>query len=317
MRVAEGVPAAGDAPAIDPLAEVVALLQPGAPFSKLSSGGGLWRVRREEHGDPFYCVVLDGASRLSVDGHAPVALEKGDFVLVPSIFGFTVENAAGVEDTGVDPTTVTFLDGEARLGDPSAPANVRSLIGHFSFASPDADLLVSLLPKFVHVRAGEGRGETRLEMLGHLVRDEARADRPARDAVLARLLEILLIEALRAVDDNEAAPGLVRGLSDARLAPALRLIHADPARHWTVEALAAEAALSRSAFFERFNRAVGLAPMAYLLSWRMALAKSFLRRGEGDLSDIAIRIGYTSASTFSTAFSRFTGVPPSRYAEAG
>jgi AraC-like DNA-binding protein len=132
--------------------------------------------------------------------------------------------------------------------------------------------------------------------------------------VLARLLEVLLIEALRSASGTAASPGLARGLADARVSLALRAIHGHPARTWTVATLAAEAALSRSAFFERFNRTVGTAPMAYLLAWRMALAKRLLRGNEGRIADIAERVGYGSASTFSVAFARHVGSSPSRYA---
>jgi transcriptional regulator GlxA family with amidase domain len=108
--------------------------------------------------------------------------------------------------------------------------------------------------------------------------------------------------------------GLLRGLSDTKLAAAMRLMHGDPARSWTVEELATKAALSRSAFFERFTRAVGLPPMEYLLAWRMALAKDLLRRSDIAIATVAERVGYGSASTFSTAFSRHVGQPPGRYA---
>ncbi|MDE1159367.1 MAG: AraC family transcriptional regulator [Neorhizobium sp.] len=300
----------------DPLSDVVSLLQPRAPFSKISSGGGRWRVRREERGDPFYCAVLEGGSRLTVDGQQPITLAKGDFILIPAIFGFTIENAEGVADTGADPQMATFRDGETRIGDPDAPANVRSLIGHFTFGSPDAALLVQLLPQVVHVREQSRAGEEpRLATLGKLVRDEARADRPAREVVLARLLEIMLIEALRATDGSPSASGLLRGLADPRLAAAIRSMHERPADGWTVARLAGEAALSRSAFFERFNRAMGVAPMEYLVSWRMALARRALRSGSHDIAEIAERVGYSSASTFSTAFSRVTGLSPTRYAQ--
>ena len=94
----------------------------------------------------------------------------------------------------------------------------------------------------------------------------------------------------------------------------MRQMHGDPARSWTVEQLASKAALSRSTFFERFTRAVGLPPMEYLLAWRMAVAKDLLRRHGFGLAEVAERVGYGSASTFSTAFSRHVGQPPSRYA---
>jgi AraC-like DNA-binding protein len=292
----------------DPLAEVVTLLQPGAPFSKLVSGAGQWSVRRAEVGRPFYCAILDGASRLAVDGHAPMILETGDFVLIPSAFDFTassLEPPPREHDTG----HVVLPDGEIRHGTANGPPDVRMLVGYCVFASPDARLLVSLLPQLVHVR-----GERRLATLMELVRDEARARRAAREVILARLLEVLLIEALRSAAGTTASPSLLRGLADARLAMALRRMHENPTRAWTVAQLANEAALGRSAFFERFSRAVGVTPMEYLLGWRMALAKNLLRRKDVTVAEVAEHVGYSSASTFSVAFTRHVGLPPTHYA---
>jgi transcriptional regulator GlxA family with amidase domain len=149
-----------------------------------------------------------------------------------------------------------------------------------------------------------------------LVGEESSARRSGRDLILSRLVEVLLIEALRSTQADEARPGLLRGLSDARLAAAIRQMHRNPARSWTVAQLAKESALSRSAFFDRFTRAVGLPPMEYLLAWRMAVAKDLIRREELALAAVAERVGYSSASTFSTAFSRHVGQPPGRYARA-
>jgi len=128
------------------------------------------------------------------------------------------------------------------------------------------------------------------------------------------LLEVLLIEALRSSANTAASPGVVRGLADAKLAQALRRLHERPAQPWTVAQLAAEAAMSRSAFFERFGDAVGLKPMAYLLAWRMALAKRMLRQRELPIARIAESVGYSSVSTFGVAFTRHVGMPPGRYA---
>jgi transcriptional regulator GlxA family with amidase domain len=132
--------------------------------------------------------------------------------------------------------------------------------------------------------------------------------------VLQRLVEVLVIEALRSTSGEDAPPGLLRGLADRQLAPAIRQMHGQLARSWTVAQLAKTAALSRSAFFERFTRSVGLPPMEYLLAWRMAVAKDLLRRHDFRIDEVAERVGYGSASTFSTAFSRHVGQPPSRYA---
>ncbi len=294
---------------VDPLAEVVALLQPGARHSKLVHGASPWRVRRSDFGEPFYCVVLEGGCRIAVDGHDPLELDAGDFALIPVAWNVTlaslVEPPPGEHTAAPKP----LGHGEFRIGPPDGAVDLRMVAGHCSFGSTDASLLVSLLPKFVHVR-----GEQRLATLVQLVRDETRATRPAREVVLARLLEVLLIEALRSSAGTNAPPGLVRGLADARLAVAIRGMHEHPRRPWTVAELAKEAALSRSTFFERFQREVGVAPMEYLLAWRMALAKDLLRRNAGRMAEIAERVGYSSASTFSVAFTRHVGRPPTQYA---
>ncbi|MEP6503377.1 MAG: AraC family transcriptional regulator [Betaproteobacteria bacterium] len=293
---------------VDPLAEVVALLQPAARFSKQVVGAGAWQIRRSDAGQPFYCVVLEGGCRLVLDGQEPVVLQTGDFILIPAAFGVamsSLEPAVGVANS----LPVSLGQGLFRIGSQEGPTDLRILAGHCSFGSPDAVLLVALLPQFVHVR-----GDPRLETIVQLVSEESREQRPAREVVLARLLEVLLIEALRSTAGTTASSGLVRGLADTRLAAAIRAMHEQPTRAWTVLALAKEAALSRSAFFVRFSAAVGVAPMAYLLAWRMALAKDLLRRDNRGVAEIAERVGYSSASTFAVAFTRHVGRPPTQYA---
>jgi AraC-like DNA-binding protein len=292
----------------DPLADVVTLLRPSAAFSKTVGGTASWRVRRAEHGRPFYCAVLEGSCRLTVRGHDPLVLERGDFVLVPAADAFEMSSLKPPTE-GSETMPVEVRPGEFRIGWQDGPADVRMLVGYCIFGSPDAGLLVSLLPGLIHVR-----GETRLASLVQLVGEEARQRRPARDLILARLLEVMLIEALRSVNGPGRSPGLVRGLGDERLAAALRRMHERPSAPWSVARLAQEAGLSRSVFFERFKRAVGVAPMEYLLDWRMALAKDLLRREGGGVAQVAARVGYGSASTFSVAFSRHVGVPPAAYA---
>lgn len=292
----------------DPLTHVVGLLRPNASFSKLVIGGGHWAVRRSDDGRPFYAAVLDGACRLTVDGQAEVVLRTGDFVLIPAAHAFTTSSLEPPA-AGAWPHPVELSPGVFRLGAPSEAPNVRMIVGHCAFASDDADLLVSLLPRFVHVR-----GEERLTTLLSLVNGETRSDRPGRDVVLARLLEVLLIEAFRSTTGPTAPSGLLRGLADERLATALRQIHEHPTRAWTVADLAREAGLSRSTFFERFRREVGVTPMDYLLAWRMALAKDVLSREPAGMAEVAERVGYSSASTFSVAFARYVGKPPINYA---
>jgi AraC-like DNA-binding protein len=295
---------------LDPFAEMVTLLQPRMPFSKMASGSGAWRVNGAGVRWPFFAVMLEGSSRLAMEGQLSIDVLEGDFILIPAARDFTVSSIDPTAD-GLDAAleTVTMLDGETRHGDPHGPANMRMLVGRLEFGLPDSALLVSLLPNLLHVR-----GQARLATIVKLIRGEAQDDKPAREIILERLLEVLMIEALRSASDNSNSPGLLRGLADARLSVAIRRMHEDPRNCWTVEQLANEAALSRSVFFERFRKAVGVPPMEYLLSWRMALAKSLLRHRDGGVKDVAERVGYGSASSFSVAFTRFVGMPPAHYA---
>ncbi|TPJ57821.1 AraC family transcriptional regulator [Mesorhizobium sp. B2-7-1] len=296
---------------VDPLSEVIGLLRPRAVFTKGISGAGRWGVRYADFGHPSFAVVIEGACRLAVDGQPSLTLEAGDFVLLPTTPGFTMTGFEPVVPTLIDPNLAAAAAEEVRHGRQDGPPDLRMLGGYFLFDTEDSGLLVSLLPAQVHVR-----GVERLSTLVKLLIDEATGQHAGRDLVLTRLVEILLVESLRQTQTPDAPAGLLRGLGDARLAEAIRLMHADPARPWTIIELAKEAALSRSAFFDRFMRSVGVPPMEYLLAWRMALAKDLLRRQEADIAEVAERVGYGSASTFSTAFSRHVGQPPGRYARA-
>ena len=227
------------------LAEIVTLLQPAARFSKLVEGAGAWRVQRPGNGEPFYCAVLKGGCRMVVDGLPPMTLEAGDYVLVPAMHDLIVESLNPPPD-GVTAASRQISKCHYRVGLEDAPTEYRAQLGHCSFGSPDAELLVSLLPQIVVARR-----EPRLAMLIQLIGEETLSQRSARDLVLERLLEVMLIEALRSGSDATSAPGLARGLNDERLATAIRVVHARPGYPWTVEKLATEAALSRSAFFSR------------------------------------------------------------------
>ena len=296
---------------VDPLSEVIGLLRPRAVFTKGISGAGCWGVRYTDFGHPSFCIVIEGSCRLAVDGQKELTLEAGDFVLLSTTPGFTMSGFEPVIPQFIDPHVAALADGEVRHGKQDGPPSVRMLGGYFIFDSEDSGLLVSLLPGQVHIR-----GVDRLSTLVKLLTDEAAEQRSGRQLVLGRLVEVLLVESLRLTPTPDAPAGLLRGLGDVRLAEAIRKIHADPARSWTMAQLAKEAALSRSAFFDRFTRKVGMPPMEYLLGWRMALAKNLLRHCEIDIADVAERVGYGSASTFSTAFSRYVGQSPGRYSKA-
>ena len=292
----------------DPLSQVIQHLRPRAVISKGITAAGNWAVRYSAFGHPGFCAMTEGRCRLAIEGMAPVDLVEGDFLLLPSVPAFTMSGGGPAPVLRLDPSTAPPPDRELRYGRQDGPPDMRQMGGWFALGSPDAALVVSLLPRLIHLR-----GVPRLAQLVRLLGEEAAQDAPGRDMILERLVEILLIEALRAAPAEGTQPGLLQGLADPRIATALRRMHEDVAQPWTVEGLARAAGLSRSSFFDRFARRVGMRPMEYLNGWRMAVAKDLLRQPGLSLDEVAGRVGYGSASTFSIAFSRHVGMPPGRF----
>ena len=217
---------------IDPLTQVVSLLQPDLSYSKFVEGAGAWRVPRAEQGRPFFCAMLQGAIRLEVQGAEPILVEQGDFVLIPAAYDFTSSSIVTRSPRDFTCIPTETQPNVFRLGDLSAEPDVRMLIGYCAFGSTDAALLVSLLPTLIHAR-DEGRLTTFIQFAVQ----EFHSTRPARSAVLARLMELLFIEALRSGGPH-SPNGILRGLTDDRMAVAIRRIHESPTEPWTVGKLA-------------------------------------------------------------------------------
>jgi AraC-like DNA-binding protein len=266
-----------------------------------------------------YGLVLAGECWLAVDGHDPVRLTKGDFVLIPANPGFTMGSDLACEPVSFDGQGA--LDCQAsgsRYGDPAGEADFKQLGGYFQLDAVNRGLLSGLLPSLVHIQASDPAAQRLRRTIDSIV-EEALADRPGRELVIDRLIEVLLVEALRFRSEGVDAigqTGLLAGLADPVLARALKGLHGNVAHPWSVEELAREAGLSRSVFSERFSQTVGVPPMQYLIGWRMALAKAMLQRESPPLETVAAAIGYQSASAFSTAFRREVGQPPSQFARA-
>lgn len=297
----------------DPLAAVIELLRPQTVLSKVVTGAGRWSVRYAAYQDPCFCLVLDGSCLLDAEGIGTLELEEGDFLLLPATPGFTLASDLTIKPKLMAPAQVE----ELRHGTKTGPPTMRMLGGYFRFDRANAQLLVRFLPSVVLIRHGDP-GAARLRRLVELICEETAEQRPGRDLILERLVEVLLVEALRfrpaeAVREEQ---GLLAGLADPALARALRHIHEDVARQWTVADLARTAGMSRAVFAERFTRKVGMPPVQYLLEWRIAIAKDVLRRERTPLAEVAEKIGYQSASAFSTAFSRHAGCSPSAYARS-
>ena len=148
-----------------------------------------------------------------------------------------------------------------------------------------------------------------------LLAEEIVKDDPGQEAVLDRLLDLLLIAVLRAwfARPDADAPGWYRAYSDRVVGRALRLIHDDPARQWTVAELAAEAGVSRAAFARRFNELVGEPPMTFLTDWRLSLAADLLLEPDATIGSVAYQVGYSTPFALSTAFKRVRGISPRQH----
>lgn len=296
---------------MDPLSDVIALLRPYAAIAKPITARGDRGVCYEAHGQPGFALVLAGECWLALGERTPIRLVRGDFVLLPATPAFSMTSRPDAECLPAQPSASPVRHGEAD-GEP----DFRMLGGSFRIEPANAPLLIDLLPDLIHVQATGTRALSRI--IG-LIEDECAADGPGRDMILQRLLEVMLIEALRHETPGREASfeaGLLAGLGDPALAKALRALHSEVGRRWTVADLARIACLSRSAFAARFRAKAGCGPMEYLARWRMARARDALGRGRIALDPLAAEIGYESASAFSTAFRRHVGCAPGGFARS-
>jgi len=297
--------------ATDPLDFIVALLQSRAVRSKIVAGGGQWSIRKPQYTDPSFCVMLDGTCWFHPQGGDATELREGDFLLLPETPRFVLAS-----DPALPPMDVPIdAEGDAAYGD-SAPT-MRMLGGYFQFDRANAELVARLLPPAILIRRGQP-GAARLGRIVELIAEEAGEHNRCRDLILERLVEVLLIEAWRFETEHASAEkGLLGGLADPALSGVLRALHADLAGPWTVEKLARTAGMSRAVFAERFARTVGIPPMQYLTEWRVARAKELLLDERPALSAVAGKVGYSSASAFSAAFTRVVGCSPAAFAKPG
>jgi transcriptional regulator GlxA family with amidase domain len=176
--------------------------------------------------------------------------------------------------------------------------------------------LIAALPRILHLPAARA-GEWVARAIDQAV-VESNARKPGGDAVLERLSEMMFVDAARRYLDAlpEDATGWLAGLRDRFVGKALALMHERPEQPWTLDDLAREVALSRSALHERFVQCVGQAPMQYLASWRMQLGARLLRESNRTVATIALDVGYDSEAAFSRAFRRAMGTPPAAWRRA-
>jgi len=297
---------------MDPLSDMIGLLRPTAAVSKPISGKGRWAVHYDAYDAPGFTIILSGEAWLTFSGQEPLRLVEGDFLLLPTTPAFTL--ASGPDIVG---TPVTPREDAVRHGDPDGTPDFAALGGSFAFERANSSLLLALLPGRIHIPTSEGRS-TRFGRLIGLLAEECATDYPGKELIIQRMLEALLVEALRwrSLGDEAVPAGLLGGMQDPAIARTLQAIHANVRASWTVAELASIAGMSRSAFSARFGEVLGCAPIEYLMRWRMAIAKDALTRGSKTLDRIAEEIGYESASAFSTAFRKRLGCPPGKFARA-
>jgi len=279
-----------------------------------------WGLRVDGRPEACFLVIVDGGCLLEVDGLDGVtALRAGDFVVMPPGSGYVVRDALG---SSVVPLG-TFLDrcpagpdGVRRLG--GGGAQTTAIGGKFLLDGDGLSPLLRALPPLILIRREQRAAVDWLEQTLEAIACEARSARPGAGAVITRLSDILFIQAVRAcvADLPDCGPSWLRALADAQLGPALGEVHRRPEHDWTVARLAAEAAMSRSAFAARFQQVVGEPPLHYVTRWRMHKAGTLLRRTGDSLDAVAAQVGYESEAAFSKAFKRWAGLSPGAYRRA-
>ena len=194
-------------------------------------------------------------------------------------------------------------------------AATRFVCGYLALSHSVFKPLLDALPPILCIPLGDGPAAALLRELFHAGVRESFALRPGAASMLAKLAELLFVEALRRYIERLAPGGIgwLAAVRDPHVGRALALLHAQPDRAWTVDELARGAALSRSALAERFTALLGEPPIQYLLRWRLALAAQALRAGRDAISRVAERSGYESEAAFSRAFKREFGVPPAAW----
>ncbi|WP_433608308.1 AraC family transcriptional regulator [Dactylosporangium sp. CA-139114] len=282
-----------------------------------------WSLRiRDEAALTVAAVVRGNASYVGDDGEIALA-GPGDVLVIRGPEPYTVAEPPGtapqiVIHPGQRCTTPGGVDlaEEMHLGvrtwgtDPDGPTLI--LTGAYQLAGEVSRRLLTALPRVLVVAREEW--DTPLVAL---LADEIAKDRPGQEAVLDRLLDLMLITALRTwlARPGSGAPGWYRAQSDPIVGPALRLLHHNPALSWTVAGLAAKVGVSRALLARRFGELVGEPPMAYLAGWRLALAADLLLEPDATLAAVARRVGYGSAFALSAAFKRVRGVSPQTHRE--
>jgi AraC-like DNA-binding protein len=306
-----------DFDAADPVSQVLRLIQIRSTVYCRSVMGAPWGFGVEAHGNPAFHIVTAGSCWLQVAGEPEqIALQAGDLVVLPA------GHRHWMRDDPMTPAPEleeilggTPLDERRRLHHGGGGPRTGLLCGGFALNGGHAHPILGALPTAIHIRGTAGRPVPWLAATLALLSAETASSAPGADAVLTRLADALLTQALRvALAELESANGAsISALRDPQIAAAIEMIHRQPERTWTVGEVASAVALSRSAFAARFRQLVGESPRRYITRARLAHAAALLNTTEAPLAEIAARAGYGSEFSFGKAFKRTFGVSPGAY----
>jgi AraC-like DNA-binding protein len=273
-----------------------------------------------------YHVVKRGTCYGGLIGQRPIELSQGDVLVFPRGDAHVMSSAAHLCERR-KPGPPASLDRFLRLATETPPLHitlggnpppeVELVCGFLGCDSRPFNPLLETLPRVLHVRAGSAAENPYLSSLIALTVNESNDMRAGSDCMLSRLSELMFIEVVRRYLQTlpQDHGGWLGGLRDPVVGRALAVLHARPARAWTLEDLARAACLSRSALAERFKDLVGQPPMQYLAQWRMQLAAGLLADGHANVSAVATEVGYGSEAAFSRAFKKLVGVSPAAWRE--
>jgi AraC-like DNA-binding protein len=266
-----------------------------------------------------YHYVVSGLVYVQADEREPLRVEAGEIVLLPRNDAHSLGSAPGLRPATID-HLISPPDGTRpaalRFGGDGDETHV--VCGYLGCNVPDNPLLASL-PSLLRLGAHDGTGGAWIGDSFQRAADEFATGGIGSTTVLAKLAELLFVEAVRRYmttlpkDQN----GWLSGLRDGRVGKALGLLHADPVRPWTSEELAQAVGMSRSAFADRFTSLVGSPPMRYLNHWRLQLAAVRLRESSRTVAQIGFDVGYESEAAFSRAFKTAFGQTPGDWRAGG
>ena len=299
----------------DPFSDILKLTNAETVVSGGFTAGGSWAIRFPAPDKIKFFALVKGNCWLRIDGHqSPIRVEEGDVFLLSAQRSFVLASDLAV--VPVDATSL-FTGTVYRTAKLGHGEDCIQIGGHVRLDRASGGMLADVLPPLIHVKAASPHATVLRWLLDQLVREPI-SELPGAILASAQLAQLLFVHILRGHVETSGvlATGWLRAVADKRLAPALRLMHADPGRGWQLEELAKAAAMSRTTFAHHFKTAAGVPPLTYLTEWRMRLAERALREENTPVSVLAGQLGYTSESAFSNAFKRVTGNAPKRYRTA-